>query len=64
MFRATDAGNLAPFNPVIRSWLVLSYLQMPRQAWPMLLSPTHGLLPTTEQAYTQMYLLPKERPSL
>jgi len=54
MFRATDAGNLAPFNPVIRSWLVLSHLKIPRQAWPMLLAPTQGLLPNTEQQYIQM----------
>ena len=54
MFRATDAGNIAPFNPVIRSWLVLSHLKIPRHSWPMLLAPTPRILPTTEQAYTQM----------
>ena len=55
MFRAQDGGQgVAPFLPPIRAWILLTHLKVPRQAWPVLLAPTLGMLPIDEAQYTAL----------
>ena len=51
MFRAIEHGGAAPFNVTVRAWIVLTHLRIPKQAWPTLLAPFVGMLPTTEDEY-------------
>ena len=43
-FRAQNAAGIG-FPPVIRAWVILTHLGIPRTAWSTLLAPTQGLLP-------------------
>ena len=54
MFRAVEQGGVQAFNPVIRAWIILTHLKIPRNLWPTILAPTQGLLPTTEAEYVAM----------
>ena len=52
-FRAQNAAGIG-FPPVIRAWVMLTHLGIPRTAWSTLLAPTQGLLPVDEQQYVSM----------
>ena len=54
MFRAIEQGGVVAFNPVIRAWIILTHLRIPRHLWPTILAPTQGLLPQTEAEYVAM----------
>ena len=54
MMKAIEGGGITAFVPPIRSWIILSHLRIPRTSWPQLLSPTRGMLPTTEDEYHEM----------
>ena len=48
--RAAQVAGIA-FPPAIRAWVILTHLRVPRQMWPIMLSPTLGMLPVTEDEY-------------
>ena len=52
MHRATQLGGVPAFDPVVRSWILLTHLKVPRNTWPMLLAPTLGMLPVNEVQYS------------
>ena len=51
--RAEQVANVA-FPVVIKSWMVLTMLRIPRSSWPLLLAPTLGLLPIDDGQYNAM----------
>ena len=51
--RAEQVANVA-FPVLIKSWMVLTMLRIPRSSWPLLLAPTLGSLPLDEAQYNAM----------
>lgn len=53
LHRAQAQGGVVMNEPV-KSWMLLTTLQIPKDKWFLLLSPFQGALPTTPQQYTQL----------
>ena len=53
LFKANAIAGVA-YPPVIRAWVILTHLRIPRSAWPALLAPTLGMLPVNEDEYNNM----------
>ena len=49
-YRAQTVSGLA-LNIVGKSWLILHHMGIPKEKWPLLLAPTQGMLPSTEEQY-------------
>ena len=49
-YRASTVSGLA-LNIVGKSWLILHHMGIPKEKWPLLLAPTQGMLPSTEEQY-------------
>ena len=52
-FRATQVAGMG-FPATIRAWVILTHLRVPRGQWPLILSPTLGMLPLDDNQYDDM----------